>query len=131
MEELAGHGGCILVVDQDRETAAQVAEALARLGYEPRVAADEAQAVELAEREAPLAAIVNVELQGSSGYEVFQRLRTSVSPELPVIFLSAERTEPADRVAGLLVGGDDYLVKPFAVEELVARLHAVLRRAHG
>ena len=63
------------------------------------------------------------------GYEVCRALRCSYGDRLPILFISGMRTESFDRVAGLLIGGDDYLVKPFAPDELVARVGALLRRS--
>jgi two-component system response regulator ResD len=70
-----------------------------------------------------------VQLPGISGYEVCRFLKGQ-DPELPILFISGARAESMDRVAGLLVGADDYLVKPFAPDELIARVHALVRR-HG
>ena len=68
-------------------------------------------------------------MPGISGYEVCHVLREQYGPSLPVVFVSGERTESFDRVAGLLVGADDYLAKPVAPDELVARVRGLLRRA--
>jgi DNA-binding NarL/FixJ family response regulator len=76
-------------------------------------------------------ALLDVELPGLSGYEVCRRLREQLGPSLPIMFVSGSRTEALDRVAGLLIGADDYLVKPFAPEELLARVRALLRRAQA
>ncbi|MGZ8696170.1 MAG: response regulator transcription factor [Gaiellaceae bacterium] len=82
----------------------------------------------LARSGSPRAAVVDVCLPGLSGYEVCRVLKEEKAA-LPVLFVSGERTESFDRVAGLLIGADDYLVKPFAPDELLARLRAFLRRA--
>ena len=66
-----------------------------------------------------------------SGYDVCRELRDDFGSEIGIIFLSGQRTTPADRVAGLLVGADDYIVKPFDPDELLARVRARLRRPHG
>jgi two-component system nitrate/nitrite response regulator NarL len=76
-------------------------------------------------------ALLDVGLPGLSGYEVCRRLREHLGPALPIMFVSGTRTEALDRVAGLLIGADDYLVKPFAPEELLARVRALLRRAQA
>ena len=73
-------------------------------------------------------ALLDVDLPGLSGYEVCQRLRESAESTFPIMFVSGSRVEPLDRVAGLLIGADDYLIKPFAPEELLARVRALLRR---
>jgi len=70
-----------------------------------------------------------VRLPDLSGYEVCRELRDRLGASVPVMFVSGERIESFDRVAGLLVGGDDYLAKPFELDELFARLRALLRRA--
>jgi two-component system phosphate regulon response regulator PhoB len=74
-------------------------------------------------------ALLDIDLPGLSGYEVCRRLREQLGPQLPIMFVSGSRVEPLDRVAGLLIGADDYLVKPFAPEELLARVRALLRRS--
>ena len=88
-------------------------------------------ALAAAREERPDLAILDVNLPGLSGYEVCRALRELYGPTLPIVFVSGARTEPYDRVAGLLLGADDYLVKPFALDELLARVRALLRRAAG
>ena len=88
-------------------------------------------ALAAAREERPDLAILDVNLPGLSGYEVCRALRELYGPALPIVFVSGARTEPYDRVAGLLLGADDYLVKPFAPDELLARVRALLRRAAG
>lgn len=75
--------------------------------------------------------VLDVNIPGISGYEICRRLRDEFGPALPILFLSGERTESFDKVAGLLVGGDDYLVKPFSPDELVARVQKLAGRAQG
>jgi two-component system, NarL family, nitrate/nitrite response regulator NarL len=72
--------------------------------------------------------LVEVNLPEVSGYEVCRELREAFGEEVAIIFLSAHRTEPYDRVAGLLIGADDYIVKPFDSDELLARVRSALRR---
>ena len=72
--------------------------------------------------------MLDVNLPGVSGYEVCRSLREQYGPELPIIFLSGDRIESYDRVAGLLIGGDDYIVKPFAPDELLARVRGLIGR---
>lgn len=126
---LAGEGR-VLVVDADRTTVEIVSAALETLGYGTRGACNFDEAVASVGEETPALVIVDVELPGRSGYELLQELREQLG-DVPVIFISSERTEPLDRVAGLLAGGDDYLVKPVDPEELAARVRAVLRRSGG
>jgi two-component system, OmpR family, response regulator len=82
-----------------------------------------------ARRVRPAAVVLDVCLPMIFGYEVCRALRCSYGDRLPILFISGMRTESFDRVAGLLIGGDDYLVKPFAPDELVARVGALLRRS--
>ena len=75
--------------------------------------------------------ILDVRLPDLSGYEVCRELRDRLGASVPVMFVSGERIESFDRVAGLLVGGDDYLVKPFELDELVARARRLVERPRG
>ena len=75
--------------------------------------------------------ILDVRLPDLSGYEVCRELRDRLGASVPVMFVSGERIESFDRVAGLLVGGDDYLVKPFELDELVARARRLVERPAG
>ncbi len=115
----------ILVVEDDPKTAALVALYLEREGFRTQVARDGSEALSLADRHHPVLVILDLMLPRIDGWEVFRRLRRS--SEVPVIMLTA-RGEEVDRVAGLTLGADDYVVKPFSPRELVARVQAVLRR---
>jgi DNA-binding NarL/FixJ family response regulator len=75
--------------------------------------------------------VLDVKLPGLSGYEVCRRVRDRFGGETAVLFISGERTEPFDRAAGLLVGADDYVVKPFEPGELIARARRLLARTDG
>ena len=124
-------GGGILVVDDDAALRQLVQVTLESGGFSPVTEAatgDEALAV--IRRTRPLLTILDVRLPGVSGYELCRQIRELHGSEPVVIFLSGARTEPFDRVAGLDAGGDDYLLKPFAPEELLGRVRAVLRRTH-
>jgi len=124
-----GECGTILVVDHDRATCAEAGRVAARLGYEVKSAENAELLLELLNGEYPVLAIVEVELPGiANGLELLRELHARFGEDLPVILVSAERTAPLDRVAGFLLGADDYLVKPFDTGELLARMHAVLRR---
>jgi DNA-binding response OmpR family regulator len=119
--------GPILVVDDDKLFRELVTTTLNRAGYRAVEAATGEEALDLAERERPEVVVLDVHLPGLSGHEVCQKLRAGKDgPNL--LFVSGERTEAYDRVAGLLVGGDDYLVKPFAPDEFLARVRALIRR---
>jgi DNA-binding response OmpR family regulator len=121
--------GAILVVDDDADLRTLVCDALARAGFETLEAERGDHAYELALKERPALAVLDVNLPGLSGYELCHRIHEDIDDGLPVIFVSGERTESFDRVAGLLIGADDYLVKPFVPGELVARVRSVLRRS--
>ncbi len=116
----------VLVVDDEENIAYLVASALRLAGMEVTTAASGTQALEAAARLHPDAVVLDVMLPDLDGFEVLRRLRTGGSTA-PVLFLTA-RTDTADRVRGLTSGGDDYITKPFALEELVARVHVALRR---
>jgi len=117
----------ILVVDDERAVRDSLRRALELEGYEIELAADGNDALSrLESNEEPDAVILDVLMPGVDGLEVCRRLRSS-GKKLPVLMLTA-RTEVEDRVAGLDAGADDYVVKPFALEELLARLRALLRR---
>ncbi len=117
----------ILIADGDPVERVRLAELVARIGN-PVAAATGPEALELAARVRPSVVLLEVDLPEIGGYEVCGELRDEYGQEIAVIFLSAERTTSADRVAGLLLGADDYIVKPFEPDELRARVRAVLRR---
>jgi Response regulators consisting of a CheY-like receiver domain and a winged-helix DNA-binding domain len=116
----------ILVVDDERAVRDSLKRALELEGYDVGLAADGGEALERVESEPPDAVILDVLMPGTDGLEVSRMLRRSGN-SVPVLMLTA-RTEVGDRVAGLDAGADDYLTKPFALEELLARLRALLRR---
>lgn len=120
--------GPILIADDDPAYAALLADVLQDAGYETVVVADGHEAVATARSRPPVLALLDVNMPGLSGYETCRRLRADAG-DLPVMFVSGERVEPFDRAAGLLVGADDYVVKPVAADELLARVRAVLRRS--
>ena len=124
--------GTILVVDHDDVARAAASEVVRRLGLRV-VSSDSADgALEQLGEEPPALAIVEVELPGSmSGCELLHRLHAAYGAELPVILVSAERAAPFDHVAGLLLGADDYVSKPFDAGELLARVRRSLSRANG
>lgn len=121
--------GSVLVGEDDDGLRALIVHAFEREGFATAAAADGTAALEAARVQRPLLAVLDVNLPGASGYEVCRLLREAYGLELPIILISGERTESFDRVAGLLIGADDYLVKPFAPEELLARVRGLLRRA--
>ena len=117
----------ILVVDDERAVRESLRRALELEGYDVGLAVDGSEALEKVDAEAqPDAVILDVLMPGTDGLEVSRTLRRSGN-KVPVLMLTA-RAEVGDRVAGLDAGADDYLTKPFALEELLARLRALLRR---
>ena len=122
-----GGGVRILVVDDEAALSELLAMALRYEGWEVRTAADGRSAVRTAREFRPDAVVLDVMLPDVDGFEVLRRVRAE-TPEVPVLFLTA-RDAVEDRVAGLTAGGDDYVTKPFSIEELVARLRGLLRRA--
>jgi DNA-binding NarL/FixJ family response regulator len=117
----------ILVVDDDAAFRGFVRALLTDAGHQVAEAANGEQALNgVCPR--PRLVILDVAMEPMSGYEICRVLRDR-SPELPILFVSGEQTGPLDRVAGLTLGADDYLVKPFEPSELVARVRALLRRS--
>jgi DNA-binding response OmpR family regulator len=116
----------ILVVDDEPTISQVVASYLRRDGFRAVTAGDGPSAVEAARAHRPDLVVLDVMLPGFDGLQVMARLRQE--RHVPVILLTA-RGEESDRVIGLRLGADDYVVKPFSPAELVARVHAVLRRA--
>jgi two-component system nitrate/nitrite response regulator NarL len=119
----------ILLVDDDPDERAAMTSALSRSGYATMEATTGEEALELAARRPPALAVLDICLPGISGYEVFRELREEFGAGLPVVFISAARTESYDRVAGLLLGADDYFVKPIAPDEFLLRIERVLGRS--
>ena len=118
----------ILIVDGDPGFRRLAAGALAGTGFAIRAVGSGREALAVAEEETPALVVLEVRLEDVSGYEICRRLREDHGESLPILFVSADRTEASDRVAGLLVGADDYLAKPVASDELVARVRRHLRR---
>ena len=127
IEGVESSRGDVLVVDDERTIGEVVSRYLQRAGYATRVAADGRRAVELhAERAADLV-VLDVMLPGLDGLEVMRRIRRDDARRPAIILLTAKGDE-SDRIVGLRLGADDYVVKPFSPAELVARVDAVLRR---
>ncbi len=116
----------ILVVDDERNIAELVATALRYEGFELMTAADGAQALAAVRDVVPDLIVLDVGLPDTDGFALQERLRAG-GQRIPVLFLTA-RDAVEDRIRGLTLGADDYMTKPFSLEELVARVHAVLRR---
>ena len=116
----------ILVVDDENSISELIATSLRFVGFDVRTAASGSQALTIAEEFKPHALILDVMLPDQDGFEVCRQLRQD-GHSVGVLFLTAKDTVE-DKIAGLTIGGDDYVTKPFSLEELVARLRALLRR---
>jgi DNA-binding NarL/FixJ family response regulator len=123
--------GIALVVDADEEFAALTASTLRRINLPVRVALTAGEAFEAMADGRPAIVLLEVILPDMTGYEVCRELRDAYGDELPIIFMSGTRTEPADRIAGLVIGANDYLSKPLEQGELLARVRNLVRRSGG
>jgi DNA-binding NarL/FixJ family response regulator len=130
MAGTTGICGRVLIADDDMLLLDLLESALHVAGYETVRATSGDEAIRVADLEHVGAAVIDVNLPGCSGYEVCRKLRHLQGAALPIVFVSGERTEAYDRIGGLLLGADDYLVKPFDPGELVARLDGIVRRAN-
>ncbi len=122
-------GTRILVVDDEPNITDLLATALRFVGYDVAIANTGREAFEAAATFGPDLVVLDVMLPDYNGFEICERLRAD-GVRAPVVFLTA-RDATEDKVAGLRLGADDYVTKPFSLEELIARIEAVLRRAHG
>jgi DNA-binding NarL/FixJ family response regulator len=120
------HEPRVLVVDDDDGCRSLMANVITGAGLEVQEADSGEAALTIVDRDTPSAVVLDVSLPGISGYEVCHRLRERFGGGLPLMFVSGMRAESIDRVAGLLIGADDYLTKPFEPDELVARLRRLL-----
>jgi len=133
-----GRTGAVVVADRDGKSRALVTGSLRQAGYETVEVASGWEVLEAVRRDGVSLVVLEVELPDMTGYQVCRDLRNEKGDEVPIFFLSGTHTEPADRVAGLLLGADDFIVKPFDPGELVARVQrfvarrsAATRRAAG
>ncbi|HHU32011.1 MAG: response regulator transcription factor [Zhaonellaceae bacterium] len=117
----------LLVIDDDEKITALLRRSLEFEGYRVTTAADGEKGLALAAQTKPDLVILDLMLPSLDGYQVCQRLRDTY-PKIPVLMLTA-KDDVKDKVKGLTLGADDYLVKPFALEELLARIKALLRRS--
>jgi DNA-binding NarL/FixJ family response regulator len=120
--------GPILLAEPDPGVRKQFARVFERAGYTVIAVSGGNEALDAARATRPSCAVLEVPLSGLSGYEVCRALRAGFGPDLPIVFVSGKRRESYDRVAGLLLGADDYLVKPCAPDELLARVRRLLGR---
>ena len=118
----------ILVVEDEPSVGEVVSLYLRRAGYQVSVIRDGKHALEMLDQELPALVILDLMLPGADGWQITRWLRER--SDVPIIMLTARREE-IDRIAGLELGADDYVVKPFSPQELVSRVRAVLRRAGG
>jgi two-component system OmpR family response regulator len=118
----------VLVVDDEPNICALLSATLRLIDFEVRVANGGREALAAADEFEPDIVVLDVMMPDFDGFEVAQRLRAS-GRQVPVLFLTA-RDAVADRISGLTVGGDDYVTKPFSLEEVVLRIRAILRRSH-
>jgi DNA-binding NarL/FixJ family response regulator len=121
----------VLIVDDDANFRRMVAHVLARAGMPSVQAPNGEEALKLAASSRPNAVLLDVGLPDIDGFEVCRELRDLFGDGLPVLFVSGERVEAHDRSAGLLLGGDDYLVKPVDPDELLARIRRAIARSQN
>jgi DNA-binding NarL/FixJ family response regulator len=119
----------VLVADGDRRSREAITALLERLGCAVEQAGSGDEALALARANQPALAVLDVHLPATSGYEVCRELRETFGEMLPIMFVSDSRLEPADEVAGLLLGADDYLAKPVAKDQFLARVRRLLARS--
>ncbi len=119
----------LLVVEDEPNILELLSASLRFAGFEVATATGGLEALHAAQRERPDLVVLDVMLPDLDGFDVARRLRSG-NARIPVLFLTA-RDATEDKVAGLTLGGDDYVTKPFSLEEVVARIRAVLRRARG
>ena len=124
--------GTVIVVDGDRAARGQAGDALERAGYRVRCYGSGAEALAASLEQPPALVLLELRLPDVTGYELCRQFREAYGEGLPVFLMSGERTQSIDRVAGLLIGADDFIVKPFELDELVARVRRfVARRARA
>jgi DNA-binding response OmpR family regulator len=128
MDAATAPGGRILVVEDESSIAEPFAEALRRAGFDPVLTGTAAGALELAEETDPDLIMLDLALPDGDGRDVCRELRRR--SDVPIVMLTARGTE-LDKIVGLELGADDYVVKPFSAAEVISRIRAVLRRSSG
>jgi DNA-binding NarL/FixJ family response regulator len=126
---MTSNGATVLVVDDDAACRSLVATLLSEAGYAVREAESGNAARQAARSDRPGLVVLDVKLPDVSGYEVCREFRDEFGETLPILFLSGAKTDALDRVGGLLLGADDYVVKPFEPNELVARVRRLASRS--
>jgi len=125
---MPSNGGVVLVADPSSESRAEIVDAFGRAGFETVGVASALETLGAVRRDDVCVVLLELELPDLTGYEACRQLREEHGDGLPIIFLSGTRTEPLDRVAGLLLGADDFVVKPFDRAELIARVRRFTSR---
>ena len=128
---MTAHDASVLVVDDDEGFRAFVGTLLEAARFRCLEAGSGEEALAVARELRPSLVVLDVRLPGISGLEVCDRLREQLGDDLPILFVSGEKTDGLDRTAGLLVGGDDYLVKPFDQSEFLARVRRLVERSQS
>jgi len=128
MDTGTASGGRILVVEDEASISEPFAEALRRAGFDPLLTGTAAGALELAEQAEPDLVMLDLALPDGDGRDVCRELRRR--SDVPIVMLTARGTE-LDKIVGLELGADDYVVKPFSAAEVISRIRAVLRRSGG
>lgn len=121
--------GRVLIVDDDPNVHELIAPTLEEQGHVTRSATSATEALHLVRHEVPDVVLLDVRLPDLSGYHLCRRLRQDLGDSIGIIMISGERREPIDRAAGLLLDADDYIVKPFVLDELLARVQRLIRRS--
>jgi two-component system nitrate/nitrite response regulator NarL len=125
---LSANCGPIVIADEDVASREELARVFEAAGYEVVQVGSGEEVLQAVEEATPCVVLLEIPLGSLSGYEVCRTLREEAGG-IPVVFVSGSRTESYDRVAGLLVGADDYVVKPYAPDELLTRVRSLVRRS--
>jgi DNA-binding NarL/FixJ family response regulator len=122
-------GETVLIADEDEGSRTRLAEVLISAGYKVIQTDRGDEALALARSGNPAAVLLEIPLKGLCGYEICRKLKSEPGFDAPVVFVSSTRTEPYDRIAGLLLMADDYIVSPYESGELLARVTNLIDRA--
>jgi DNA-binding NarL/FixJ family response regulator len=125
---ISANGGMVLIADESDDSRRELTSLFEGAGYQVTTASCGSEALQAADELEPSIVLLEVPLGDLSGYEVCRALREQTA-QLPIVFVSGSRTESYDRVAGLLLGADDYVVKPYAPDELLTRVRNLVRRS--
>jgi DNA-binding NarL/FixJ family response regulator len=123
------HDSLVLIVEEETTDRERLVAALEASGYRTQVATTAREALQIAVDAEPALVISEVVLPERSGYELSRSLREKFGETLPILLVSGVRTDPLDAVVAFLIGADDYITKPFELEELLARVHRAVTRA--